>query len=190
MSERVAGICAELIRRRFVLREEMPELEDDPTLRDEVSRQLGQVGLTLLERAGIPYWGVALAETFRIGDTLQVHGLNQPALGLLLHLWLRLVAPILYKTQSFVSYQDITISKEALRRELPGGWAKQSLEMSLGRLVKLGFIEKIRGNNTVRAGPMLWLAIDHDRLMHVLRTEKGMTKAIERYLNQKESDQI
>jgi hypothetical protein len=31
---------------------------------------------------------------------------------------------------------------------------------------------------------MLWLAIDHEQLLHQLRAEKGLPKAIERYLKQ------
>ncbi len=187
MSERAAGICAELIRRRVVSRTEMPELEEDLVLRDEVSKRLSDVGLNLLDRPGIPYLGVSMAEPYRSGEMLVDHGLDNRALGLLLYLWLRLVAPSVYGEQRTTDQdKPLTLSFESLLAELPGVWKKTNLAQYLGRLRRLRFIEGVRGEEAWSAGPMLWLAIDHDQLGQFLRTEKGLPKAIERYLAQEQ----
>lgn len=185
MSERAVGICAELIRRRLIPRDELVELEDDPGLRDEVSHRLSEVGLILLDRPGVPYLGVAMAHSYRAGDNLADYGMNSRALGLLLYLWLQLIAPIIYGEESQPQGQGpLRVSKEALLTELPGGWSKTLLDTYLGTLRKRHFIENVTGANQVQAGPMLWLAIDHDQLRQFLRQEKGLPKAIERYLSQ------
>ncbi len=191
MSERSAGICAELISRRLVPRDDLPEMEDDLSLRDDVSRRLSDVGLILLDRPGIPYWGVAIAEAYRTTDTIFDQRLNSRALGLLLYLWLQLVAPFLYDEHCLPeNYAEITVSMDALLAELPGGWAKTTLKQYIGRLARLNFVQKVRGTNLVCAGPMLWLAIDHDQLLQFLRTEKGLPKAIERFMKQKQDGEM
>jgi hypothetical protein len=184
MSERVAGICAELIRRRVVSRDDLPDLEHDLTLRDEVSRRLAEVGLVLLERPGVPFWGVAVVDAYRSVEKLSAE-LDSRALGLLLYLWLQLVAPYFYSEQPPPSrLSEIVVSEDALLRELPGHWAKTSLQRALSQLRRLRFVETVRGAEAVCAGPMLWLAINHEGLLQALRAEKGLPKALERYLKQ------
>lgn len=189
MSERAVGICAELIRRRVVPREELLELEEDLVLREEVSRRLIDVGLTLLNRPGVSSFGVVVAEPYRSGETLSDHGLDSRALGLLLYLWLRLVAPRVYgEERTLTNDAPLTISADALLEELPGNWKKTTLAQYLGRLRRLKFIEGVRGEEAWSAGPMLWLAIDHDQLSEFLRREKGLPQAVERYLRQAQKE--
>lgn len=189
MSERAAGICAELIRRRLIPRDELSEIEQDLTLRDEVSRRLSEVGLSLLERPGIPFWGVAIADVFRSTETLNAE-LDVRSLGLLLYLWLQLVAPYFYREQTPPEHlKETPLSEEALLRELPGGWTKSGLQRALSPLRRLHFVETVRGEDAVSAGPMLWLAINHEALLQDLRKDKGLPKALERYLKQ-EQDRV
>jgi hypothetical protein len=61
-----------------------------------------------------------------------------------------------------------------------------TFERTLTRLVKLKFAEKVRGEDKIYAGAMLWLAIKHDELVEYLKREKGVYKAIERYQREEE----
>lgn len=183
IGEQAVGICAELIRRRLVPRQEMPELMEDVLLRTEVSRRLADVGLVLLERPGVPCFGVALNAAYRDAEQYSAHGLDNRALGLLLHLWLRLVAKFIYGEQPLPEdYTQETVALDTLIAELPGEWKPSTLDRYITRLAKLEWIAKTRGEERVSAGPMLWLAIQHDALLQDLREKKGISKAVERYL--------
>jgi hypothetical protein len=57
MSERSAGICAGLIRRRLVRRDEFSEVEDDLLLCDGMNHSLADIGLALLDGPGMPMLG-------------------------------------------------------------------------------------------------------------------------------------
>jgi hypothetical protein len=160
----------------------MPELEEDLVLRDEVTKRLGDVGLLLLDKPGIPYLGVAVGEAHRSGENLSDVGLNTRSLGLLLFLWLRLVAPLVYGEQKTPVAESSVVSEETLLGELPGHWNKTTLQQHLGRLRRLHFVEHARGEEGWSAGPMLWMAINHDQLSQFLRSEKGLRHAVERYL--------
>jgi len=187
MSERAAGICAELIRRRVVPRDDMPELEEDVVLRDEVTKRLENVGLILLDKPGVPYLGVAVGESHRSGDNLSDVGLNTRSAGLILFLWLRLVAPQVYGEQKTTPLEASAVSSDTLLAELPGHWTKTNLQQHLGALRKLHFVQRVRGEDSWSAGPMLWLAINHDQLSQFLRSEKGLQQAVKRYLRQEQS---
>jgi len=185
MDEQATAICAELIRRRLVPRNELAELGDDALLRQEVSQRLSAVGLVLLERPGVPYFGVALHATYRDVEQFADYGLDNRALGLLLHLWLRLVAKFIYGEQPMpADYTQETVALDTLAAELPGEWKSITLERYITRLAKLDWITKVRGAEAVSAGPMLWLAIHHDDLLQYLREKKGIVKAVERYLRE------
>lgn len=189
IDEQATGICAELIRERLVPRAEMPELLEDAALREEVSHRLAGVGLVLMERPGIPYLGVALALPYRNAEKPSNYGLDSRALGLLLHLWLRLVAKFIYGEQPLPQdYKQETVTLDTLLAELPGEWNPRLLGTYITRLANLEWVEKVRGENKVCAGAMLWLAIDHEQLLQYLREKKGLHKAIERILKlEKES---
>jgi hypothetical protein len=184
-NEEATGICAELIRRRLVPKDELYELGADMALREEVSRRLAEVGLLLLDRPGIPFFGVAMAALYRETERVSDHGLDSRALGLLLHFWLRLVAPYLYEGQLLPNdIEEVTVSLDSMREELPGDWRESTLGMYTTRLANLNWVKKIRGENKVSAGPMLWLAVEHDQLMELLRREKGLYKAVERFIRE------
>ncbi|MBN2002638.1 MAG: hypothetical protein JXA21_04715 [Anaerolineae bacterium] len=185
IGEQAAGICADLIRRRLVPRNELVELGDDALLREEVSQRLSAVGLVLLERPGVPYFGVALNAAYRDSEQFADYGLDSRALGLLLHLWLRLVAKFIYGEQPMPEdYTQETVALDTLAAELPGEWKPSTLERYITRLAKRDWIIKVRGAEAVSAGPMLWLAIHHDTLLQYLREKKGIVKAVERYLRE------
>lgn len=190
MSDRIARICGELLRRRVIPREEMPELEMDLDMRADVNQKLNGVGMQLLDRPGVPFYGVALLELHRSDDNLADHNLNGRHLGLILFLWLRFVAPYVYGETNFPkNYKQLKVSREALLKELPGDWSRTLLDHYLGRLRTLNFIETVRGEGEICAGSMLWLAIDHERLSHYLREEKGLPVAIKRYLQEEKQTQ-
>jgi len=190
MSDRVARICAELIRRRVISREEMPEWEVDLDLRADVNQKLGEVGMQLLDRPGVPFYGVAMLEVYRSDDNVSDHSLTSRHLGLILFLWLRFVAPYVYGETSLPkNYKEIKVAKDTLVKELPGDWTASTLDRYLGRLRTLNFIEVVRGEGEICAGPMLWLAIDHERLSHFLREEKGLPIAIQRFLSEEKTIQ-
>lgn len=183
MSDVAAGICAVLISERLVHRDDLPELESDPGLRDDVSRRLQDTGLVLLERPGVPYLGVAVAGTYRDAVSWTDQGIHTRTLGLLLYVWLQLVGRFLYgDDETAGDPADSTVSEGALLRDLPGQWSKTSLRGEATRLSRLGFLDKVRGEYAWLAGPMLWLAVDHDTLLQLLRKEKGLPKAVERYM--------
>jgi hypothetical protein len=161
----------------------MIDLDRDPELRRDVEKALAQAGLALLARPGVPYFGVALAGTYRSSDHVPGHSLNIRDLGLLLYLWLRVVAPAVYSSERIPEQLNgITISRRALLRDLPGGWSETTLDRELSRLRNLNFVENVRGKDEIAAGPMLWLAIDHTRLSRLLREEKGLPMAVQRFL--------
>jgi hypothetical protein len=185
----VTGICADLIRRRLVPKDELFELDTDHAVREEVVARLAAVGMVLLDRPGIPYFGVAMAGVYREAERATDFGLDSRALGLLLHMWLRLVAPFLYEGRPMPENPfEETVALESFAEELPGHWTASTLSGYLTRLDRLDWIKKVRGQDRVCAGPMLWLAIDHDRLMTHLREERGLSKAVERFLREKRGE--
>ena len=185
MHERAAGICATLIRARWMSREELPELETDPELHDEVSQRLSAVGLVLLERPGIPFVAVAVANAFRDADTLRDQGITSRTLSLLLYLWLQLTARFIYANEPAPGeLASVTVSTDALLHELPGKWSSDGLGQELAKLKRLGFVQSVHAEHRWYAGPMLWLAVDHDQLIQFLRKEKGLPQAVARYLSE------
>jgi hypothetical protein len=182
---RIQGICAELILRRYVPTQEMAELESDTEIRAEVERRLAAVGLLLTFWPGVPFYGVVAAEVFRSPERLVDYGLTKRHQAMLLYLWARLIAPFVYGEQRVPdSYNTVTVSKAALKRELGKAWSQQAIDISVGFLRNLAFVETVRGSggDTLCAGPMLWLAIDHHRLGSFLRDYKALDFAVERVL--------
>lgn len=186
----IAGMCAELILRRYVPKDEMAALDNDLGLRAEVERRMAAVGLTLTSWPGIPFFGIVAAEVYRSPERLADFGLTKRHQALLLYLWTRLVAPFVYGHQTVPpSYKSVTITKTTLKRELGKAWSQKALDMSLGHLRNLDFVEAEHGSkgNAIHAGPMLWLAIDHPRLGSYLRDYKALDFAVQRVLAEREA---
>ena len=185
-----AGICAELILRRYIRKEEMIALDNDMELRAEVERRLSGVGLVLTSWLGVPFFGAVAAEVFRSPERLSDFGLTKRHQALLLYMWTRLVAPFVYGHQTVpASYDALTITKATLKRELGKAWTQKALGQSLGYLRNQNFIEFVRGTagGTWNAGPMLWLAIDHARMGNYLRDYKALDFAVQRVLAERDA---
>jgi hypothetical protein len=189
INERATEICLDLLTHRVLPRSRYPDLNDDDVLRTEVSRRLQDVGLTFVDRPGIPFIGTVVHPAYRSED-LMLDGLDRRAVGLILFIWMRLVLPHVYlQFQPPADLRSVMVTTDSLRAGLPGGWSKTLLERYLAILRRLQFVETIRGQDAICAGPMLWLAIDHEALCHQLRTEKGIQYAITRYHAEIETDQ-
>ena len=169
--DRAEYICTLLLTQRVVEREQFPELEDDAELLQEVRQRLTQVGLTLIERTGIPFLAVVVRNETVTEEVANELGLDQRALALILRIWLLLVAPHLYTgAPPPANLRTSTVTEDALALELQQNWQKTTLRSYLSRLVRAKFLEHVRGRpHTFAAGPMLWLAIDHDRLIERLK---------------------
>jgi hypothetical protein len=180
--EQIARICAELLAFRVISRDQFADLEEDLLLLDEVKKRLHGVGFEYVSYPGIQYIGVVISEAFVTDELLNELELNMREQALLLHLWLSLVAEYIYThNRPPDNLQQKTITKEALLSDLGGSWNSTTFERTLSRLVKLKFAERVRGEERICAGPMLWLAIKHDDLVDYLKREKGVYKAIERF---------
>ncbi len=185
-----AGLCAELILRRCVPKAEMAPLDDDMELRAEVERRLAAAGLVLTSWPGVPFFGVVAAEAFRSPERLADFGLSKRHQALLLYLWTRLVAPFVYGHQTVPPrYDALSISRATLKRELGKAWPQKTLDLCLGYLRHLNFVEAERGTkgSILHAGPMLWLAVDHPRLSAYLRDYKALEFAVQRVLAEREA---
>src|SRR6266699_5761075 len=164
-------ICALLLTQRVIARHQVPELEEDPELREEVRRRLDQVGLTLTERTGIPYLAVVVRQESMTDDITNELGLDRRALSLILRVWLLLVAPHLYTGgQPPSNLRTSTVTEETLSLELQEHWQETTLKRYLSLLVRAKFLEHVHGQaRTYTAGPMLWLAIHHEVLIERLK---------------------
>ncbi len=90
--DRAEYICTLLLTQRVVEREQFPELEDDAELLQEVRQRLTQVGMTLIERTGIPFLAVVVRNETVTEEVANELGLDQRALALILRTWLRLTS--------------------------------------------------------------------------------------------------
>ena len=182
LEERAIQICAELLARRVVARNHFPDLMDEPLLVEEITRRLADVGMQYVDRTGIPFVGVVIRDAYVAEQVPREMGINQRSLALLMRMWLLLVAPYIYtRFEPPPDIGKVTVTETTLQNELRGNWNKTLLRMNLGVLRKNKFIETVRGQDeTYCAGPMLWLAVDHDALCQQLRKE-GVQVAVERY---------
>lgn len=182
LEERAIQICAELLARRVVPRDHFPDLLDEPLLVEEITRRLADVGIQYVDRTGIPFVGVVIRDPYVAEQVPREMGINQRSLALLMRMWLLLVAPYVYtRFEPPTDISQVTVTETALLNELHGHWTKTSLRMNLSILKNNKFIEKVYGvDETYCAGPMLWLAVDHDALCQQLRKE-GVHVAVERY---------
>jgi len=170
-NDRATRICTLLLTQRVVSRYHFPELEDDPALLEDVRNRLAQVGVTLIMQTGIPFLGVVIRDEYVTEVVSNELGLDQRALALILRVWLLLVAPHIYTGSTFpTDLRTTTVTEEALFMELRGTWDKTVLRRYLSLLQRAKFLERIYGQpHTFVAGPMLWLAIDHDNLIQSLK---------------------
>jgi hypothetical protein len=94
--ERAVQICTELIARRVVPREAMPDLLDEPLLQEEVKQRLADVGLEFVDKTGVAYVGVVIRDAYLAEELPNELGLDSRAMALILRCWLLLVAPHIY----------------------------------------------------------------------------------------------
>jgi hypothetical protein len=169
--DRVTEICTLLLTQRIIAHHQVPEFEDEPELLEEARQRLEAVGLTLVQRTGIPYVAVVVRQEAMNDGIANELGLNRRALALILRVWLLLVAPHLYAGGPLPpNLRASTITLETLSLELQGQWSEQMLKMYLTRLVQAKFLEYVHGQaRTYTAGPMLWLAIQHEVLIERLK---------------------
>jgi hypothetical protein len=180
--ERAVQICTELIARRVVPREAMPDLLDEPLLQEEVKQRLADVGLEFVDKTGVPYVGVVIRDAYLAEELPNELGLDSRAMALILRCWMLLVAPHIYTGYNPpANLRDHTITETTLMNELRGHWTKTNLRRYISSLRRNKFLEGVYNEDeTYCAGPMLWLAIDHDDLLQRLRKE-GVHIAVERY---------
>lgn len=179
--ERAIQICAELIARRVVHRDEFPELIDEPLIQEDVKRRLSDVGMAFIDKTGVPYVGVVIRDDYLANNLPNDLGMDIRSMAMLLRCWLLLVAPHVYT--SYMPPQnlsDYTITETTLRHELPGYWHASTFSKALRSLLRNKFLERAGEKETYSAGAMLWLAIDHDELIQQLKKE-GVKIAVERY---------
>lgn len=169
--DRAAEICTLLLTQRVIERYKVPELEDDPDLLTEVRRRLELCGVTLRERTGIPYLAVVVLRDFLMDDIPNELGLDCRGLALLLHAWLHLVVPYLYTGgPPPTNLQTSTLTMETLWHDLQEHWSETMLKRTLSHLVQAKFLKHVYGRTqTYTAGPMLWLAINHEVLIERLK---------------------
>lgn len=176
--DRAMEICTLLLTQRVVERSKVPELEDDPDLLAEVKRRLEQCGLTLAERTGIPYLAAVIRRDSFLDDIPNELGLDRRGFALLLHAWIYLVLPFLYQGgPPPANIQATTLTMETLWHDLQDHWSETMLKRTLSHLVHAKFLKHVHGRaHTYAAGPMLWLAINHESLIeHVKRAAVHIT---------------
>lgn len=170
-NERATLLCTLLLTQRVVSRHQFPELEDDPALLEDVRTRLAQVGVTLVQQTGIPFLGVVVRDEYVSESVSNELGLDQRALALILRVWMRLVAPHIYADPAApTDLRASTVTEEALEMELGDTWGKTTLRRYLSLLQRAKFLDRVYGvSHTYTAGPMLWLAIDHETLIQHLK---------------------
>jgi hypothetical protein len=186
--DEVAQVCARLITDGAVPRLDLPEL-DHPAVREEVERRLAHCGLVLASSAYSDHYGIRLVvgADSSVLDKPSNLGLDSATCALITVLWAKLalqkrtaadqqVTPdeqgeLLAETQreKAQAFQP-SIRFETLVQEFGrklGG--KVRLRTMLGHLKRLKFVE-YRRLDEVRAGPMLELAIDGERMIGFIRS--------------------
>lgn len=171
-NDATTNLCALLLTHRVVSRARFPELEDDPSLLEEVRARLADVGMRLIERTGIPFLGIVVRDEYVTEEVTNELGLDQRALALIFRAWLILVAPSVYTSYAPpANLQSVTVTETALFLTLQDTWEKTTLRRYLSVLQRAKFLEKIpkQPQPTYAAGPLLWIAIDHDALIQNLK---------------------
>ena len=197
-NDAATNLCTLLLTHRVVSRAKFPELEDDPTVLEEVRARLARVGMTLIERTGIPFLGVVVRDEYVTEEVSNELGLDQRALALIFRVWLILVAPCVYiRYAPPADLHSVTVTETALFLALQDTWEKTTLRRYLSVLQRAKFLEKIpkQPQPTYAAGPLLWLAIDHDALIQNLKrsaipfTIARLHQEAERKLEEEDSEE-
>lgn len=184
----VALICSRLITAGAVRRWELPEL-DHPAVRERVEECLGRCGLVLASSAYSDHYGIRLGvdADSSVLDKPSNLGLDAGMCALITVLWAKLAlqkrtatdeqttpdkqGELLLerqreKAQAFQPSIRFDTLVHEFGRKLGG---KVRLRSMLGALKRLKFVE-YRRLDEVRAGPLLELAIDGERMIGFIRS--------------------
>lgn len=183
-----AQICARLITSTAVSRIDLPEL-DHPVVREEVERRLAACGLVLASNAYSAHYGVRLPADAdaSVLDTPSNLGLASGTCALITVLWAKLALQKRTAADQQVTPEGQRELLEERQRERAqmfqpsirfdtllhefgrklGG--KVRLRAMLGHLKRLKFVE-YRRLDEIRAGPLLELAIDGERMIGFIRS--------------------
>ena len=178
-----ARICARLIASGAIPRSEAPEL-DHPAIREDVETRLHQCGFVLASSPYSDHYGVRLANDIDAGvmDGPSNLGLGANACALLTVLWAKLVLQkrTAAETQHTPDAQqellagdrreqvrefEPSVRFETLDREFGRKLGGRTRLLSLlGQLRRLKFVT-YRRLDAIRAGPLLELAIDGEKMI-------------------------
>lgn len=186
--DETAQVCGRLITAGAVRRSDLPEL-DHPAVREEVDRRLANCGLVLASSAYSDHYGIRLlaAADNSVLDKPSNVGLDSGTCALITVLWAKLAlqkrtaadqqltpdgqGELLEETQreKAQAFQP-SIRFETLVHEFgPKLGGKVRLRAMLGHLKRMKFVE-YRRLDEIRAGPMLELAIDGERMIGFIRS--------------------
>ena len=192
-----AQICARLITAGAVRRSELPEL-DHPVVREQVERRLADCGFTLASSAYSDHYGVRLladADSMVL-DTASNLGLDSGACALITVLWAKLALQKRTASDQHVTPEGQGELLEERQRERAQAFqpsirfdtllhefgrklgGKVRLRAMLGHLKKMKFVE-YRRLDEIRAGPLLELAIDGERMIGFIRS-RVLSQSLER----------
>lgn len=198
MDQEIKTLTARLLAQRWLPRSDrlVRRALVDEGFRLELDRRLAEVGLQLLDNPYAAHVGVALhpeqiEAVFGAGREYSASnlGLNRDEIALLVVIWALIVLP---KRERQVSRRELSDDNQqdmfANERPIPHGeqvsgslgensliadfgpalGGKTRLNIALGKLARLGFIE--RRNGLISEGPLLDLAFDYrvmaDRIIH------------------------
>jgi len=174
---RAQEICSRLMMKPWIVKSDFKELVVDEDLRREVETRLKAVGLQLVDNFYSKYFAVRLADEIERDASLSWatnFGLEKPAVALLVVLWAKLVFPkrvaqerreqpgnvrALFPAAEPVPDVQLSTSESTLRAELGRKCGGAKLQVYLGQLRRLGFIEYSRFDHIVE-GPLLDLLVD------------------------------
>jgi hypothetical protein len=197
--DEAAQICAKLITTGAIRRADLPEL-DHPVIRENVDRRLAECGLLLASSSYSDHYGLRLRSDAdsSVLDRPSNIGLDAGTCALITVLWARLAlqkrtvmdqrltpdaqGELLEETQreraqSFHPSLRFETLFHEFGRKLGG---KVRLRAMLGHLKRLKFVE-YRRLDEIRAGPLLELAIDGERMIGFIRS-----RVLSQYLEQRE----
>src|SRR5438128_5747075 len=183
-----ARICARLIASGAIPRSEAPEL-DHPAIREDVETRLHQCGFVLASSPYSDHYGVRLANDIDAGvmDGPSNLGLGANACALLTVLWAKLVLQkrTAAETQHTPDAQQELLAGDRREqvREFEPSVRFETLDREFGRklgsrtrlLALLGQLRRLkfvtyRRLDAIRAGPLLELAIDGERMIGFIRS--------------------
>jgi hypothetical protein len=183
-----AQVCGRLITAGAVRRIDLPEL-DHPAVREEVERRLARCGFVLASSAYSDHYGIRLVVDAdnSVLDKSSNLGLDSGTCALVTILWAKLAlqkrtaadqqfaadeqGELLAETkrEKAQAFQP-SIRFETLVQEFgPKLGGKVRLQAMLGHLKRMKFVE-YRRLDEVRAGPLLELAIDGERMIGFIRS--------------------